>query len=66
MMLDSIAAENMLIKTLGSENCIRQVCDVVELEVTLELEKCMKMTFLSVPLIFLTNLLPVQSVIIRK
>jgi len=49
LMLDPVCTETMLIKTFGAENCSRQVCDVVELEVALQTEGSMRMSFLSVP-----------------
>ena len=50
-MLDPICTETMQIKTFGSENCSSQVCDVVELDILLQIGGSMKMSFLSVPLI---------------
>ena len=50
-MLDPVCTETMLIKTFGSENCSRQLCEVVELEVSLQVGGNLKMSFLSVPLI---------------
>ena len=49
LMLDPVCTETMLIKTFGAENCSRQVRDVVELEVALQTEGSMRMSFLSVP-----------------
>ena len=51
LMLDPICAKTMLIKTFGSENCSSQLCEVVELEVSLRVGGSLNMSFLSVPLI---------------
>ena len=51
LMLDPICTKTMLIKTFGSENCSSQLCEVVELEVSLRVGGSLNMSFLSVPLI---------------
>ena len=51
LMLDPVCTETMLIKTFGSENCSIQLCEMVELEVSLQIGENLKMSFLSVPLI---------------
>ena len=47
-MLNPVYTETMLIKTVGSENCSTQLCEVVELP---QIGENLKMSFLSVLLI---------------